>query len=184
MQRLQKIRAAVVAAFAALFVFALPSVPAAAWDEVCVHFIAPKVWFDGKFQVVYGFDDIRADDARYSAYSLMVGRVENSSGGSYEVDPHYEHNDERYRMRGRAEWSPTMRSGNRRCVSIGEVRNGEKFAVFLMPGTHEPRNAILCETHRDNADLHYVQHDAPFRRLWYHVWGSVFSPRCAFHHEE
>ena len=40
----------------------LAPVPSFAWTHVCLHFVSPYVWFDGKFQVLWGFDEVPPDE--------------------------------------------------------------------------------------------------------------------------
>ena len=129
-----KSRPAVVAV-AALLLFPLSAPPAAAWESACAEFQFPKVWFDGKFRVLYGFDDIPPThgvvDGRHKLipdppYNRLTGRATRAD--DYHLPPGHI-------ARGAGAWSGTLRTGNKRCVSLAEVRPGEKFVVYMLPGT-------------------------------------------------
>ena len=177
-----KSRPAVVAA-AALLLFPLSAPPAAAWESACAEFQFPKVWFDGKFRVLYGFDDIPPThgvvDGRHKLipdppYNRLTGRATRAD--DYHLPPGHI-------ARGAGAWSGTMRTGNKRCVSLAEVRPGEKFVVYMLPGTMPESAGVFCGTHPDNPDRYYHQQDRPFTRIWWRVWGTTDRPRCEFYHE-
>ena len=131
-----KLRPAVVAV-AALLLFPLSAPPALAWESACAEFQFPKVWFDGKFQVLYGFERMPPEEGphyngrrwetkpvRESQYHRLAGWGATSG---YRVTPGEV-------ARGATGWSGTMRTGNKRCVSLADVRPGEKFVFYMVPG--------------------------------------------------
>ena len=140
-------------------VFLLAPAPSFAWTHVCMEFKFWKVWIDGKFQVVYG------------------------------IDPQIEQTNYTYirdHSRGQTWWSPTMRAGNKHCSSIHPIQTGENFAVYMLLGFNKPDEGIWCESHPSNPSAIYLQSDQThrgYRKLWYQVTGTVWNPKCRFHHE-
>ena len=183
-----KSRPAVVAA-AALLLFPLSAPPALAWESACAEFQFPKVWFDGKFQVLYGFERMPPEEGphyngrrwetkpvRESQYHRLAGWGATSG---YRVTPGEV-------ARGATGWSGTMRTGNKRCVSLADVRPGEKFVFYMVPGVGagaRDQDGIFCGTHSSNPDPYYHQQDRPYRKIWWRVWGTIDNPRCEFHQE-
>ena len=170
--------------------FMLAPVPAAvAWDEVCLDFVAPQVWFTGKFQVLYGFDQLPPYDGFTRAYEFLTGQRYDYLTGKREHGRSKKPiaNKEQYMARGWTDWSLLMGVGSKRCASIRDIRDGEKFVVFMrLPSQPlvDP-NTTYCKPHISNPEIFYVQQDrSPYRRLWYRVWGTHDSPKCKFDHEE
>ena len=168
---LKKIAAILTFAVAAL----MPVAPAAAWDEVCVHFPLWKTAFAGDFAVVYDYD-FRGTGLP----SHFPSRRYSPSGGNLPITtPHHLIN---YKSKPAtvATISGTFGAGKTRCVTIGKIRNGQDFTVFVRTtlGT-----VAHCSTHSSNPNKWYTQQQRPFRKIWWQSWGVVGSPTCQYWRE-
>ena len=113
--------------------FMLVPVPAAfAWTHVCLDFVFWKVWFDGKFQILYGFDEMPPLEGEVQAGGVYA--YEHLTAYLYDGRSYDQYRRRRHNARDRTVWSPTLRAGKKHCASIAPIRAGEKFVVYLIPG--------------------------------------------------
>ena len=138
--------------------FMLAPAPSYAWNHLCMHAPFFKTWFASKFQVFYGFP------GWWMNYNTTVSAAHSLSEDS-------------------TDFSGNLYAAEAQCLSIQEIEQGKKFAVYLE--VHGRSGGIWCETHWSNPNSWYTQVDrgGRFRVLWYEVTGSVFKPRCKFRTE-
>ena len=158
----------------------LPVAPAAAWDEVCLHFRGgAKTWFIGQLNVIHGFDAARGQPTSYPPPRPRLtidGREKrvylpwlNGSSRNNDTNPA----DARLLSR-------EVGAGASVCESIAALPEGTPFLVFM--NTYHGKK-VLCQTHSSNPDDWYLQTNRPYRKIWFHTWGAAWSPRCFFNNE-
>ena len=173
----------------ALFMFAYTS-PASAWTWVCLDFVFWQAWFQGKFRIIRGFDQLppEKDDRGVLAYEhLLQYRAYGKELG--DPDVYQKYRKAQYNARSVSPWSHTGRAGRRECKWL-RTPYGEKFVVYLRPDGALEEYGVFCYTKWRNAanrEARYVyrQRYVPqYRTLVYKVTGTLFNPHCWFSHEE
>ena len=143
-----------------------------------MYFDLPRNLSQMGFQVQYGFQRMLPP---------RNGLWDRRSWGRLQSQRHIDYDNLSSRRnlfvaRGHINW--TWRPGGESCVSIRDIRSREKFSVRMLNGAQNV-DGDYCQTHTSDPNALYVQQNrSPYRKLWYRVSGSIFSPECRFSHEE
>ena len=135
---LKKLIPAVVAAVAML----TPVAPAAAWDEVCLHFRGgAKTWFIGQLNVIHGFDAARGMP---TTYPHPTGKLDIRGNPKRFRAPFAESSDDSNPADARL-LSREVGAGASVCTSIAGLPEGTPFIAYM--NTYNQAKRVLCSTH-------------------------------------
>ena len=165
-------------AFAAAVAMLTPVAPAAAWDEVCLHFRGgAKTWFIGQLNVIHGFD---ADRGMPTTYPHPTGKLDIRGNPKRFRAPFAESSDDSNPADARL-LSREVGAGASVCTSIAGLPEGTPFIAYM--NTYNQAKRVLCSTHPSNPNKWYLQTNRPYRQIWFHTWGAAWSPRCVYSNE-